>query len=423
MTTPREDGFQSMSIDSSLPPKGRLSAQERDDPFVNNYVRTARRITGWIHCMFCTPWPWIAIRSLLSSEDDDNDFNVYHDFTSESTFWDHCEALSRSSRMLCLLLIGLATCVMTIAVLHNSVGWIVAATAQAMALLYFIYWRRHRLDLSLNRVVRCFANGVALSLALVMAKTVLRSLPMQLAEVLDNTKSDTIVWLLQLFSANDPLWIYVRAFVIVGALEEYLKYKGFDITRTTIVQRQPPNFEDCEALLGSSSGGAAIVTSSGAAITCAMTAVGTGFGWLANCVLVLKLDQDEPWITVGMRMVIPIHSLLAAIQSIGVCCRDLEDNSTALMLTPAILLHGLFEYFLMQFIARRKVATTVWELTASLTTVLFGIAYYVYFAGRQRKRLQEVDQNLQFLSRVATSTVNVLDDDTTTGELVTDAIA
>lgn len=433
-----------MRIDSSLPPKRRpLTAQEeRDDVFVNPYVRTARRITTGIHCFFCTPWPWIAIRSLSAMEYDDgnNNANIYHDFTMESTFWEHCEGLSRSSRMVFILLLVLMACVMMIATFllgnsnnNSAIGWVVVVTVQAALLLYFIYWRRHRLNLSLNRVVHGFGMGVGLSLSLVFAKTILCSLPKWLSGVIlenTNNKSDTtttsVVWLLQLLSTNDPLWIYVRAFVLVGALEEYLKYKGFDIIRSANVSRQPPNLEDCEALLGSpsSGGGAPTVTSSGAAITCAMIAVGTGFGWLANCAAVLQVNQEEaPWISVGMKLVIPIHSLLAAIQSIGVCSRDLEHNSRALMLAPAILLHGLFEYFLLQLIARQTVERTGWELTASLTTALFGIAYYGYFAGRQRKRLQELEQNLEFLSQDATSIGNSLHVASTAEEFVTNEFA
>jgi hypothetical protein len=129
-----------------------------------------------------------------------------------------------------------------------------------------------------------------------------------------------------------------------------------------------------------------------------MIAVGIGFGWLTNCVAILQVKQEEePWTIVAMRTVIPYIPCWPQSKRLECVPEIWNTVQVHLMLTPAILMHGLFEFFLLQFIARRKVETTAWELTASSTTALFGIAYYVYFASRQRKRLQEMEQNLESL--------------------------
>ncbi len=54
--------------------------------------------------------------------------------------------------------------------------------------------------------------------------------------------------------------------------------------------------------------------------------------------------------TLLLRSIFPIHPLAAAIQSIGVCRRDLEgDKSIGLgrIIFPAVLLHGTYDFVLM----------------------------------------------------------------------------
>lgn len=50
-----------------------------------------------------------------------------------------------------------------------------------------------------------------------------------------------------------------------------------------------------------------------------------------------------------MRSCFPVHQICAAIQSIGICRRDVEKDGTQLgqAVLPAVLLHGTFDFALM----------------------------------------------------------------------------
>ena len=404
------DGFQSMSVGEEQ--------TERIDPFVNKYVAAWRRVAALRRCLVIPP-------DLKEDE--------YHDLTPESTVWEHLQSLTAlSSRiMMCIIAILFVTIIMiavsssssaTVGLVLLIVGMLMVCCLQAIMILYIVYWRRHRLDLSLNRVIQYFGTGVALAVTLMTIRKGLMILLSVLAVSGYDDNNDDEWWLLlRLITTTDnpsAWWIPLfRDFLLIGALEEYLKYCGY-MSQTTSRRRPDHSHEDTEALLIASSPNSStepsMAVSSGAAITCAMISVATGFAWFENLVHVLFLllmrrsAQQQPSWTMTiliLKSCFPIHSLFAAIQSIGVCARDLEGNRRALILTPSIMFHGLFAYFLIGAATatrnneeeEKTTSTTpaaAWELLgASMMTVLVGIAYYVYFAGRQRLRLQAIQDN------------------------------
>jgi hypothetical protein len=126
---------------------------------------------------------------------------------------------------------------------------------------------------------------------------------------------------------------------------------------------------------------------------------------------------NEEITTLVVRCLFPIHPLAAAIQSLGVCRRDLERDpkiGVGWILFPAWLLHGSFDFFLMAYslIARileaesdneGNVATSSDRGAASddastfvvpcvMIIPLVGVVYYFREAWHQRERLEKLDR-------------------------------
>ena len=93
------------------------------------------------------------------------------------------------------------------------------------------------------------------------------------------------------------------------------------------------------------------LNSRGAAITIAMVCTSVGFACCENLKYVLSSEDIGTEVgTLIARSVFPVHALAAAIQSIGVCRRDLEGDAShqlGKIIFPAWLLHGCFDFFLM----------------------------------------------------------------------------
>lgn len=119
--------------------------------------------------------------------------------------------------------------------------------------------------------------------------------------------------------------------------------------------------------------------------------------------------------TLLLRSLFPIHPLAAAIQSIGVCRRDLEGDLSygiGKIILPAVLLHGTFDFIimLMALIVGLRHAddpppaegeeiklTPADEklmygaLAFGFVMVLVGAVYYVEGSRSQKKRLDELE--------------------------------
>jgi hypothetical protein len=91
-------------------------------------------------------------------------------------------------------------------------------------------------------------------------------------------------------------------------------------------------------------------------------------------------------------MIFPLHPICAAIQSIGITRRDVENDSHCKLgkgiLLPAILLHGAFDSVL--FVGDFLDAE-VWSVVLATLIFVAGVFYYFLEAKKQRQRLQGRD--------------------------------
>lgn len=99
-----------------------------------------------------------------------------------------------------------------------------------------------------------------------------------------------------------------------------------------------------------------------------------------------------------VRALLPVHPIVAAVQSIGVCRRDLEGESShqlGRIIFPAVMIHGTFDFVLwfVDFLVGDNYtpfwAITVWVLAELI--VVAGVVYYFRESIAQRGRLEQLD--------------------------------
>ena len=152
-----------------------------------------------------------------------------------------------------------------------------------------------------------------------------------------------------------------------------------------------------------------------------MVSVALGFACCENLLYVFVYSPPSIGIEISTllaRSFFPVHPLCAAIQSLGVCRRDLEgDRKYGLgrIILPAILLHGTFDFVLMlaAFLEQVKnikegsdddstatstendesvdLASQLPALIAGLVLVVFGFVYFVVQSRAQTRRLVAMD--------------------------------
>lgn len=144
---------------------------------------------------------------------------------------------------------------------------------------------------------------------------------------------------------------------------------------------------------------------------------------MSYCFVFLLIHSEI--VTLVVRSIFPIHPIAAAIQSIGVCSRDLEGRpgvGIGRIIFPALLLHGSFDFALMlsafivglgndddventddqkETISKKDVPA----LIISFVIMMLGIFYYVFMARAQRKRLVGLDQTRRHSESTAVSTI------------------
>ena len=91
--------------------------------------------------------------------------------SSSSNLRDHLKTLSQLSRKLLNLLQGSLLLLLTAATFHfvqdfsiAKVVVVVATLAQSFLILYLVYWRHHRSDVSLDAIIKFFASGFVLAM-------------------------------------------------------------------------------------------------------------------------------------------------------------------------------------------------------------------------------------------------------------------
>jgi RsiW-degrading membrane proteinase PrsW (M82 family) len=249
-------------------------------------------------------------------------------------------------------------------------------------------------------------------------------------------------------------YLLMNAFLLAAFVEELCKYFGYrmvdhpdffsrrelqDLSRacqqSTTSQKARNLFEKQRQS----------VQSRGSAVTLAMVAVAMGFTCCENLVYIFVYSGSSPGEELAVliaRTLFPVHPLAAAIQSIGVIRRDIEnphEGSESLLknwqlgriILPAVIFHGGYDFFLLwidYLAARNGVYTadnmdgandgetddasedfhgefagsntgTTWALVLSVVVSVAAMAlalwYYLKESRLQRARLQEIDrQNL-----------------------------
>jgi hypothetical protein len=144
-----------------------------------------------------------------------------------------------------------------------------------------------------------------------------------------------------------------------------------------------------------------------------MIAVAAGFACSENLLYVFVYTPPgltNEIATLVARSMFPVHPLCAALQSVGVVRRDVEQDSKwqlGRILVPAVLLHGSFDFVLMLLALLESAKKTTADddatmqdldeadampLILSLSMVVLGLLYYCCASASQRKRLHELDR-------------------------------
>lgn len=243
-----------------------------------------------------------------------------------------------------------------------------------------------------------------------------------------------------------PIWLlvivaFLDAFAVAALVEETTKYFGFwMVEHPDLIGNYPDSNNGNESVPSNIVAGQETntlcrpqmrsLTSVGAGITIAMVTTAMGFACCENFMYVFfyarPASPSTEIATLLARSIFPVHPLAAAIQSIGVCRRDLENDKSVgfgWIIFPAVLVHGSFDFALMLLdllynrSAEANQATNndddnderslpqressaddvslqeqLPALASSIGIVLVGFIYYLCKARAQRKRLQELDK-------------------------------
>lgn len=322
---------------------------------------------------------------------------------------------------------------------------LVLTLAQAFGIELLVHWIWNRFDLSFDSVVKYFSCGFFLATPLAIVFELI-------VQMLTSVVFFVIAFLFFVFAADDDLLqglqdnpqktmkkiaveyqgifilnLFLQSFVIAALVEEMVKYFGYwmVVVPDLMPQRTQTSVEedgDDSAVTPTRS-----YKSTGAAITVAMVSVALGFACCENLMYVFVYSPTPSLgveiTTLVARSFFPVHPLCAAIQSIGVCKRDLEgERKTGIgrIISPAVLLHGAFDFVLMVFAYYQQVhkieagedddapadATAVVEddedITEELPSLLcasvfvaLGYAYYVCQSRAQTRRLVAMDDTLR----------------------------
>ena len=203
---------------------------------------------------------------------------------------------------------------------------------------------------------------------------------------------------------------FVNAYLVAALCEESIKYFGYRMVET-------PD------LLSSTTNNSKTMKSTGAGVTVAMVSVALGFACCENLMYIFVYSPPSLGVEVSTllaRSLFPVHPLCAAIQSIGVCKRDIEGDKRyglGWIIFPAMLLHGTFDFVLMLAAYFQQVddikegndddgnmaesdkdedvdlASQLPSLICGMSLIIFGYAYYVFQSRAQTKRLIAADDN------------------------------
>jgi len=341
---------------------------------------------------------------------------------------------------------------------------------QAFFIEYLVHWKWNLFDLSFDSVVKYFACGFFLTTpSAVVIELVISTLVSIVVFIIGALLVSSDTKLLDEFS-SDPkqamkelvvnypiifiLYEFLNAFAVAALTEEMVKYFGY---RMVVTPDMRPSRPTPRARTGNSEGvdgyPAKGAKSTGSAVTVAvrsielhsesshfrllvsshtifmkrnpqMVSVALGFACCENIMYVFVYSPPSLGVEISTllaRSLFPVHPLCAAIQSIGVCKRDLEGDKKygiGRIIFPAVLLHGSFDFVLMVAAYFQKVqnikngnddddgnavpededaSTDLSEqlppLIAGLVFIIVGYAYYVVQSRAQTLRLIAIDNS------------------------------
>jgi len=322
----------------------------------------------------------------------------------------HLQALSRLSRQILITAIFL-TLVIGCTLLFNphalfSVQDSIVLSVtflQSFFLLYIFHWVYHKSDLSVDAVIKCFAAGfvIAAPAAFVfegLLVNMILGLSYSTWSVIARIKNGQRVlnWIVAHYR---HFWIggeLANAFIVTSITEEFCKYYSFraiehpDLIFLTSLNR--PIHGGVKKLNETDSFGSGTSDESSlseksetqkwiektkteeeffeddtdvrsyrkkaAAVTTAMISVAVGLACAENFLYIFLLggrstaDLKEEWTVLLLRSVFPVHALSAALQSINMIQKFVENApdsqkhhqiGVGRIVLPAVILHGLFD--------------------------------------------------------------------------------
>lgn len=302
----------------------------------------------------------------------------------QETLEEHFAATSRLSNHLLKELFGglLVFTVLTLFMEKSFMNIVIvfATFLQSFALLYFIYWKWNRFNLSLDAVIKYFCSGFVLCTGLVFTYEICSRMAIVFVYIIffraSGVSGDSFSsahYMQQHLNAIE--WIegtyyLIVAFFVASFTEEMSKYFSFWMVEhpdflSPADMMITANASNTSALIGG--GTNSLPTKDGSssnspketrsllskatAIMVAMVTTSLGFACCENLMLVFLQPPghriSNEITTLIYRSLLPLHPITAAIQSIGVIRRDVEgDMSCGLgsIILPSFLLHGVYDF-------------------------------------------------------------------------------
>ena len=214
------------------------------------------------------------------------------------------------------------------------------------------------------------------------------------------------------------VYLFVVSFILAALIEETCKYFGYrmvdhpDFYSEEEVDEAMKCYENNteEALVDSFSKQNRSRQSKGAAITVSMVTVGIGFACCENLVYIFiygKARYTAEIFLLLARSLFPVHPIAAALQSIQVCKRDLENEKLGLgkIIFPGVVFHGLYDFMLVwiEYIGNRRGnyveedgydSESGYNMVSKIASVFIltaGLLYYFLASRQQRARLAFLD--------------------------------
>ena len=246
---------------------------------------------------------------------------------------------------------------------------------QAFFIEYLVHWRWCKFDLSFDSVVKYFACGFLLTTPMAIAfEAIISTLASLLImtvvmlvlgadeDIASELQSDPKVALKDFamkYQGIFIVYVFINSFIVAAVTEEMVKYFGYWMV---VVPDLLPENRPVPTLTTDNNDGvreednappSKSARSTGAGVTVAMVSVALGFACCENLMYIFVYSPPGIGVEISTliaRSLFPVHPLCAAIQSIGVCKRDIEgDKKQGLgrIISPAVLLHGSFDFVLM----------------------------------------------------------------------------